>query len=174
MPSTGRDLLITAADDYHRGMIAWSRLARGASVARAASAGELWFSARAWLLAPIVEGALAALGVRPVLRWIGRIEQPGIAARGAAAVPVAEGARWVDRAYAVHLVRGRCLPRAALQHALHRMDGTPSRLVIGVRRDDAATSLDAHAWVEDPTTTPDRAFADILVLDGSDLRAGGP
>lgn len=158
-------------------MIAWSRLARGVSVARAASPTEIWFSVRAWLLAPMLEAALGAFGVRPVLLSIGRIERQRIARRGSPAVPVAEGALWVDRAYAVHLVRGRCLPRAALQHALHRMDGTPSRLVIGVRRDGAASSLDAHAWVEEatdaPTDAPRQPFADILVLDGDELRAGG-
>ena len=70
-------------------------------------------------------------------------------------------------------LRGRCLPRAVVQHLLHRLDGTPSRLVIGVRTGSAeaeASGLDAHAWVAEPGSPIDGEHAAILIVDDAGVR----
>ncbi len=159
-------------------MIPWSRVTRAAELAREASLPELWFAARAWLLAPVVESALTAFGVATVVRTIGRIgriEGPTLLCPSRRRVAVADGARWVDRAYALHWASGRCLPRAAVQHALHRMDGTPSYLVIGVRRGRTCGSeLDAHAWVREGAPDAHGDFAEILVAGRDVVRTSTP
>jgi len=146
-----------------------------ANRALAASRLELAFAARAWLLAPLVEGALAGLGVGWTLRAVAAV--PRRVSRGRPPTAVAprldlvDGARWVDRAYALHALRGRCLPRAIVQHVLHRIDGTPSRLVIGVR--SATSAIDAHAWVTDPARPGAEEFSAILVVDDDGVHAPG-
>jgi hypothetical protein len=131
-------------------------------------AEALRFASRAWPCAFVVQGSLAALGLRRTLRWIEAVP----ARRGGPrfdAVTVVEGAQLVDRVYRVHAVRGACLPRSLLQYLLHRRDGVRARLILGVRRrrGDAAGGLEAHAWVEAPAasaqTSPRDAFASLLV-----------
>jgi transglutaminase-like putative cysteine protease len=121
------------------------------------------FAARAWLGAPLVQASLATAGLEYTLRlvaWVGRsparpsrrrsrhveshLERP---------VEPEEGAALVAAVFRHHIVRGACLPQALLQVALHRRDGVPARLVIGVRRPlgegvTRSRSLAAHAWVE--------------------------
>ena len=107
---------------------------------------ERRFLAGAWVLAPVVELSLAAVGLQRTLDGIERLTRGE--GRGSG-VGVGRGEELIAAAYGRHLVRGRCLPRALLQYALHRRLGDHVRLVIGVRppgQDD----LDAHAWVEDP------------------------
>ena len=59
---------------------------------------------------------------------------------------------------APHL-RGACLEQSLVQYALQN----DARFVIGVKREDAAMPLDAHAWVEaDERPREGRAFAAIL------------
>lgn len=63
---------------------------------------------------------------------------------------------------------GLCLARAVVQQTLHRMDGVPSHLAIGVRRTTEHSGLDAHAWVEavangDRRESAGGGFARILV-----------
>ncbi|MBI4703702.1 MAG: lasso peptide biosynthesis B2 protein [Deltaproteobacteria bacterium] len=115
---------------------------------------ERRFAAAAWLLAPAVEISLAALGLRRTLAWIERFgpRSPW----GATGIGAHDGAGLVDRAYRLHLLRGRCLPRALVQYGLHRRDGRPVRFVVGVKRGAAACPapheplpIEAHAWVED-------------------------
>ena len=128
---------------------------------------ELWFAARAFCVAPAVELGLATLGLKRVLHLLDRV--PARAQPDARAVTVEEGARLVDNVYRVHLVRGACLPRALVQHVLHRRDGVPARFVVGVRRDgDADHGVGAHAWVEEAppaSSQRTRRFAPILVTE---------
>jgi hypothetical protein len=107
---------------------------------------ERRFLASAWLLAPAVELSLARFGLQRTLDGIERLTARG--KTGGVGVSVARGEELVAAAYARHVVRGRCLPRALLQYALHRRLGDHVRLVIGVR--PPGDDLDAHAWVEDP------------------------
>ena len=125
---------------------------------RAISRAELGFAAKAWLGAFPVELSLATLGLMPTLRWIEAVSakgnRPGVPR---AALPVALGERAVHRAYKVHPLRGRCLPRSLVQYLLHRRKGQAVHFVIGVRRGSANEgakglpawkSMEAHAWVE--------------------------
>jgi hypothetical protein len=59
---------------------------------------------------------------------------------------------------------------------LHRLEGTPSRLVIGVRRASdrklaPIAAIDAHAWVDDLEAPKNQGFAAILVLDEAGVHA---
>lgn len=142
---------------------------------RQLGAEERRFTARAWLAAPVVELSLAALGLRRTLAWVEAL--PARRRRTSAFVEVGAGERLVRGAYAVHFVRGKCLPRSIVQYALHRRDGAAARLVIGVRRGRASgdpdadvAGLSAHAWVEAAGGPPRHAddFAPILVAGGGD------
>lgn len=145
------------------------------------------FMARAWLGAPLIQASLATAGLERTLRllaWIGRSPaQPSRrrSVRVARPVEPEEGAALVAGVFRHHLVRGACLPQALLQVALHRRDGVPARLVIGVRRPagkGAKRSLAAHAWVE-PEASGERerpasphAFAPLFIdRDLEGLRA---
>ena len=158
-------------------MVAWRDLRRVLARALRSRRAELWFSARAWLLAPAVQGALRTLGVRRTLRAISVVRRPSfLGRRSRGSLDLAEGARCVDRAYAVHAVRGECLPRASVQHLLHRIDGTPSSLVIGVRVNQAPRpgndlGMEAHAWVAPPDSPIGLdGFAVMMVLDDRGIR----
>ncbi len=160
-------------------MLRKDRLTRAAQVAMTARRGELSFALRAWALAPAVELLLAAIGVNRTLEILAKL-RPRTRATVPAPVKVAEGAAWVDRAYALHLLQGQCLPRAMVQHLIHGLDGTPSRLVIGVRRGEsteaAGRALQAHAWVDEgerPSTRETEGFLEILRLGADDPRAKG-
>jgi hypothetical protein len=106
------------------------------------------FAARAWLGAPLVQASLATAGFRRTLRlitWFGSGSAPR------RPVGPEEGASLVAGAFRLQLGKlgkGACLPQALLQYALHRRDGVPVRLVVGVRRPDDGRALSAHAWVE--------------------------
>lgn len=123
------------------------------------------FVVRAWMGAPLVEGALRWMGLATTLRWIDRL--PSSVRPGApGAIGIAQGSSLVSAVYAWHFVRGACLPRALLQYALHRMDGVPAELRVGVARRDEAGGLAAHAWVDEPGAEPrsdDAAFAPVLM-----------
>ena len=118
------------------------------------------FLALAWLGAPAVELALRTAGLRRTLGWI---EEHAPARSRTGAVTLEEGAWLVRSAWRRHpLLRGRCLPQSVRQYHLHRRDGTPARLVVGVRRGDAKV-LEAHAWVQRPDAAePTEPFAPIL------------
>jgi hypothetical protein len=128
------------------------------------------FLARAWLTVPVIELSLAVAGVRGTLRWI-----EGVPAGGArAATGVEEGGWLVRAACRRHPLAGACLSQALLQYLLHRRDGVPARLVIGVKRE--AAGLDAHAWVESPQAADGSSagveeFAPILSRSSSEARA---
>jgi hypothetical protein len=105
---------------------------------------ERRFAARAWLLAPLVEGSLTTLGMQRTLRVLEALFQvapapdPDMPAAGRAG-------QLVDAAYGCHLLRGACLPRALIQYGLMRRGGHHVRFVIGVNND---AGFRAHAWVE--------------------------
>lgn len=124
------------------------------------------FVARAWLAVPVIELSLAVAGVRGTLAWIERVPE---AASAPAPTTVDDGGRLVRAACRRHPLAGACLSQALLQYLLHRRDGVPARLVIGVKRERA--DLDAHAWVEAPSAATDAApaqpFAPILVRSSS-------
>jgi hypothetical protein len=133
------------------------------------------FVARAWLAAPAVEAAVASIGLAATLRWIDRLPR-GRRRSSGSAVGVRDGASLVKAAYRWHFVRGACLPQAVLQFALHRWDGVPADLRIGVARgavsSGPATSrakpLAAHAWVDapeapPPSDDPNAAFAPVVL-----------
>jgi hypothetical protein len=73
---------------------------------------------------------------------------------------VEEGAGLVGAVYRRHLVRGRCLPRALLQYALHRRDGVEARLMVGVKKPDG--DFAAHAWVEATDSIPGDEYTPVL------------
>jgi hypothetical protein len=108
---------------------------------------ECGWAASAGLLAPLVEASLALGGLDRTLRWIERLPR---GAPGVVPLTVAASARAVGRAYRLQpWLRGRCLARALVQHTLHRLCGTPAKLLIGVRR-RAGEPLEAHAWIDAP------------------------
>lgn len=115
---------------------------------RALGPGEADFAARAWLLAPVIEGSLAASGLKRTLRWlestfpVGRVQRPGLT--------VERATELVDAAYRRHLVSGSCMPRALVGYALLRHSGHSVRFVIGVNNE---RDLRAHAWIE-PSDRP--------------------
>jgi hypothetical protein len=55
-------------------------------------------------------------------------------------------ARWIDVASRYHAVHARCLHRSLALHQWLQKEGLPSRLRIGVRKEQ--DDLKAHAWVE--------------------------
>src|SRR5262245_60141908 len=93
------------------------------------------FAVRAWLGAPLVQARLATSGLQRTLRLIQALPT-ATRRRRAPRRPVGpeEGAALISSAFRFHVVGGACLPQALLQYALHRVDGVPSRLVVGVRR----------------------------------------
>ncbi len=125
-------------------------LTRAIRCLAAARPEELRFAARAWLLAPLVELHLAVLGFQPTLRFVGLAKRMGRGRRVTRRVDVAAGRVWTARAYAAHRLPGLCLARSIVQHSLHAVEGTPSRLVVGVRYRDEGTRLEAHAWIAVP------------------------
>ncbi|MBW2527411.1 MAG: lasso peptide biosynthesis B2 protein [Deltaproteobacteria bacterium] len=151
---------------------------------------ELRFATRAWLVAPAVELGLAWAGLHRTLRWIERTAPVhGPAPEGRGSVDAARGARLVDRAYRLHLVRGQCLPRALVQYWLHRRDGTAVRFILGVRKASRTTdaepqgdrreTIEAHAWVEPledeaaaPTAAGGEGFEVLLVREADPSRRG--
>ena len=121
------------------------------------------FGALAWLAAPAVEVALATIGLERTLRVVEGL--PRGHAGLSQATRVGEGEGLVAIAFRLHVaLRGHCLPRALVQYALHRLDGTPARFVVGVRRGQDAP-IDAHAWVEAPDQPPPSGFQPLLVAD---------
>ena len=81
---------------------------------------------------------------------------------------VASGALWTARAFKLLPFQGLCVARSLVQHTLHNLDGTPSRLVVGVRKDVHGHGIHAHAWVSAPgqSSTCVDDFSPILV-DGT-------
>lgn len=118
------------------------------------------FALRAWLGAPVVRASLALAGLQATLRWIKAVPALRPARRR---VGVAEGEQLVRGVFRHHFVGGECLPQSVLQYLLHRRDGLPVRLVLGVRREGGlagagpSSGLAAHAWVEDGHGRGDRA-----------------
>lgn len=123
---------------------------------------EEWaFAARAWCLAPLIEAMLATRGLKETLQWVER-KFPHQQLRRArpTVVTVEEGAGLIGAVYRRHLVRGRCLPRALLQYALHRRDGVEARLMVGVKKPDG--DLAAHAWIETAGSMPSDEYTAVL------------
>lgn len=137
-------------------------MSRVVSALETTSKAELVFTARAMLLAPLVEGSLAWRGLDATLDGLERLSRNAHrreAAEGAAAELA------VARAFRLQpWLPGRCLPRALVRYALHRRDGVPARLVIGVRR-PGEQALDAHAWVEPPSPKEAAGYEPILTRE---------
>ncbi len=130
-----------------------------------ATADEKRAGAAALLLAPLVEGSLLALGLRPTLRWIERLP---LGPRRE--LTSASSERLVRAAFRLQpLLQGRCLARALVQHAVHRLLGSESRFVVGVRRHRGG-ALEAHAWTESPeprgAASDDVPCTAVEALDG--------
>src|SRR5262249_10530870 len=129
------------------------------------------FAARAWLGAPLIRASLSAAGLKRTLRLIEGLPGPRRPRRSP--VDPTEGRALVEGAFRHHFIGGACLPQALLQLALHRRDGVPARLVVGISRPGDGRALDAHAWVEAdcPTGGAEQSppFAPIFVH-----RAGAP
>jgi hypothetical protein len=144
------------------------------------------FAARAWLAAPVVRASLAVLGFESTLRWVEAVsERPPTGGRTAHAghaggsaprppVSVTEGSALVRGAFRVHAAlglglgrdRGDCLPQSVVQYLLHRRDGVPARLVVGVKRLDRGAAIAAHAWVEaGPKGTGDAEFEPLFTTE---------
>ncbi len=109
---------------------------------------ERAFAARAWLAAPVVRASLALVGLKGTLRWV-----EAAPPRPLRVVPigVTVGSRLVASAFRAHVAGGaasRCLPRSVVQYLLHRRDGLPARLVVGVKRSEQRPGIAAHAWIE--------------------------
>lgn len=102
----------------------------------------------------VVEGAVALavagslLGLLP-FRWVARLAgavEPGGHGVPLAADPAADAiGRAIDAAASRLPWRPVCLPRALAGSLMLRRRGIPSRLVLGVRRDQ--DGLAAHAWL---------------------------
>jgi Transglutaminase-like superfamily len=104
------------------------------------------FAARAWLAVPVVQASLALVGFKSTLGWVEAVRP--LRRPGAQPVTVAEGSALVGGAFRAHFVGGKCLPQSVVQYLLHRWDGVPARLVLGVRRPDPGAAIEAHAWIE--------------------------
>jgi hypothetical protein len=118
--------------------------------------------------APLVEVSLHLAGLSATLGLIEKLPSPGASSprERTAAVRIADGGRLIDAVYNWHVVRGACLPRALLQYALHRMDGVPAELRVGVVHPGDAADLAAHAWVDEPGAEPsseNAPFSPVLV-----------
>jgi hypothetical protein len=123
------------------------------------------FAVRAWLAAPVIRGSLALVGLRSTLRWVESL--PAKQANDGSLVGVDEGRTLVQGAFRAHVVGGACLERSLVQYLLHRRDGLPVRLVLGVKPPTEG-ELDAHAWVEahaSPPPAEGRDFVPLLVSE---------
>jgi Transglutaminase-like superfamily len=134
----------------------WLRRHLSGFTSTAVGAGRVdaWrFGAAAWVLAPVVEASLALTGLDKTLSMLERLPVRDERREGALAADEAQVI--VSRAFRAHVgLRGLCLEKALVQWAVHRLDGTPARFVIGIRRDaEADAEVQAHAWVEAPTAT---------------------
>jgi len=112
---------------------------------------ERRFAARAWLAAPVVRASLAVIGLKATLRWVEAARPAVMRGNAEAPVGVATGGALVGSAFRAHVggvAGGQCLPRSVVQYLLHGRDGVPARLVVGVKRSDQGTAIEAHAWVE--------------------------
>ncbi len=86
--------------------------------------------------------------------------------RAAQPVAVSEGGALVGGVFRAHVVGGTCLPRSVVQYLVHRRDGVPARLVVGVRRQDEGPAIEAHAWVEaGEGGTGDHRFAPLFATE---------
>jgi hypothetical protein len=152
-------------------MLTPRNVARALQCVATARPADLRFAARAWLLAPIIEASLASAGLRPTLKLVGLARRIGgrPSQRASARVDLDRGRAWTSRAFAMHPLQGLCLARSLVQHMLHTLDGTPSRLVVGVRRGVGASGLEAHAWVTHPDDRDPAAdgFQEILSNDAT-------
>ncbi|MEZ4441083.1 MAG: lasso peptide biosynthesis B2 protein [Polyangiaceae bacterium] len=130
----------------------------------------LRFGAMAWALAPVVELSLRSSGLKRTMDRIERLPMPS--APRAWAVEGALAERLVAWAFRLHVgLRGLCLERSLVEWAVHRLAGTRARLVIGVRKEEAATAkVAAHAWVEIGDDTRSRDDGYTTIFDGSDDR----
>jgi hypothetical protein len=127
----------------------------------AAPAAGAAFLARAWAAIPVVEASLRTLGYKRTVGWIEALP----IGRAGSGPSVLLGERLVAAAYRAHPLEGGCLPRSLVQYMLHRRDGTPARLVVGVRRPERArNAIEAHAWVDGPASASPAAdrFAPIF------------
>lgn len=114
------------------------------------SRSERTFVGLAWVLALPATAAVSALGFRrttsmldklSIIKAVARIGRPN------QAVTVERGEQLVRGAFRNSLAPGGCLPESIVQYTLHVVRGQPVKLVLGVRRAEAAP-VAAHAWVE--------------------------
>jgi hypothetical protein len=114
---------------------------------RGARPEAIRFAARAWLGAPLVRASLSLVGLRSTLRWVEASSRQARRRAHARGVGVEEGRALVRGAFRAQGAGG-CLPQSLVQYLLHRRDGLPVRLVVGVKRPGPGSGIDAHAWVE--------------------------
>jgi hypothetical protein len=90
---------------------------------------------------------LGLLGFGRTLRRVEAAGNPDVQAVKLDDVERAERyAYWLEVASRHHVVRGECLQRSLVLHRWLRQESLPSKLCIGVRKEDG--ELKAHAWVE--------------------------
>ncbi len=111
------------------------------------AATDRWLLARAYVEIIVVDIALRLVGFRRLAGWTEATE-------GESQTPISEPdlqlartrARWTYVASRHHFVRARCLHRSLALHRQLRRLGLPSRVRLGVRKENG--ELLAHAWVE--------------------------
>lgn len=113
---------------------------------------------------------LAVLPFRSVERGLCRIRIRGLR-RAPVIGPSTDRIVWAVDRTADRVPGARCLARALACQVLLARFGRSSRLRIGVRRRDAGTGLDAHAWLEEDgrvifgATAPDGEFQALSEFD---------
>ncbi|MFQ5678754.1 MAG: lasso peptide biosynthesis B2 protein [Gemmatimonadota bacterium] len=106
---------------------------------------------RAAVLTLAIRGGLALLPFRTVLRAVERRTERATRRAARRTSPrwrAEEIVRAVERVTRRLVRRNPCLPQALVGIILLRRAGVPASLRIGVAKDDAPSSLRAHAWVE--------------------------
>jgi hypothetical protein len=99
---------------------------------------------RAWLALGAIDVALRVHGFRRVVERIRPASTQAV--QGRELERAYRYAHWLEVASRYHIVRARCLHRSLALHHWLRQEGVPSRLQIGVQKENQA--LRAHAWVE--------------------------
>jgi hypothetical protein len=123
------------------------------------------FVVRTCIAAPLVRASLVIAGFDKTRRWIAAIP---LGPAKADAVDLSDGMRLVSCVFRFNPLGGTCLPQALTQHLVHRLDGTPSRFVVGVRRGELG--VEAHAWVEAEEPSPsNETFSAIFISDSASI-----
>jgi len=121
---------------------------------------------RAWLALGAIDVALRVHGFRRVLERVRPVARQAV--HGSELERAYRYARWLRVASRYHVVRARCLHCSLALHRWLRQEGVPSRLRIGVQKENQV--LSAHAWVEvgghvvSDAVPPSRAFVPLCDL----------